>query len=112
MKVMYIVNTSFMVEPPVHERWYDLFANKFMPYLREAGFGGDDAQGQRKIVFTRVLTDNGDPHYTYSLQVEVSDTAEYRRFMQEVMGEYSSIAGPLFGEQALHFTSLLKKIDI
>ena len=109
---MYIVNTTFMVEPPVHDRWYDLFAGKFMPFLREAGFGGDDAQGQRRIVFTRVLTDNGDPHYTYSLQVEVSDTAEYQRFMQDVMGEYSSIAGPLFGKQALHFTSLLKKIDL
>lgn len=109
---MYIINTSFMVEPPVHERWYDLFGHKFMPYLREAGFGGNDSDGQRRIVFTRVLTDNGDPHYTYSLQVEVPDTAEYQRFMQDVMGEYSSIAGPLFGEQVLHFTSLLKKIDI
>ena len=67
---------------------------------------------KRRILFTRVLTDSGDPHYTYSLQVEVPDTAEYRRFMQDVMGEYSAIAAPLFGEQALHFTSLLKKIDI
>lgn len=101
-----------MVEPLVHERWYDLFVHKFMPYLREAGFGENTDGGQRRILFTRVLTDSGDPHYTYSLQVEVPDTAEYRRFMQDVMGEYSAIAAPLFGEQALHFTSLLKKIDI
>lgn len=101
-----------MVEPLVHERWYDLFVHKFMPYLREAGFGESADGGQRRILFTRVLTDSGDPHYTYSLQVEVPDTAEYRRFMQDVMGEYSAIAAPLFGEQALHFTSLLKKIDI
>ncbi len=101
-----------MVEPLVHERWYDLFVHKFMPYLREAGFGENADGGQRRILFTRVLTDSGDPHYTYSLQVEVPDTAEYRRFMQDVMGEYSAIAAPLFGEQALHFTSLLKKIDI
>lgn len=109
---MYIVNTTFIVEPPVHEQWYDLFVNKFMPYLRQAGFGGDTPDCQQRIVFTRMLTDNGDPHYTYSLQVEVTDTAEYQRFMQDVMGEYSTIAGPLFGEQALHFTSLLKKIAI
>ena len=53
-----------MIEQPVHERWYDLFVNKFMPYLREAGFGGEDAQKQRRVIFTRVLTDNGDAHYT------------------------------------------------
>lgn len=109
---MYIVNTTFMIEPPVHDRWYDLFVRKFIPFLREAGFGRDDTQKSQKIVFTRVLTDNGDPHYTYSLQVEVPDTAEYQRFMRDVIGEYTSIAGPLFGEQALHFTSLLKKIDL
>lgn len=109
---MYIVNTSFMIEPPVHDRWYDLFVRRFLPGLREAGFGTDDSGGQRRIVFTRVLTDNGDAHYTYSLQVEVPDTGEYLRFMREVMGEYTAVAGPLFGEQALHFTSLLKKIEI
>ncbi len=72
---MYIVNTSFMVEPPVHERWYDLFVHKFMPYLREAGFGESADGGQRRILFTRVLTDSGDPHYTYSLQSQVHDNA-------------------------------------
>ncbi len=109
---MYIVNTSFMVEVAVHAQWYDFFVRKFIPYLREAGFGSNDTEGQRRIIFTRVLTDNGDPHYTYSLQIEVPDTGEYQRFMQDMMSEYSTIARPLFGDQALHFTSLLKKIDI
>lgn len=108
---MYIVNTSFMVEPPVHARWYDLVMHQVLPFLREAGFG-EDENHPRRIIFSRVLTNSGDPHYTYSLQVEVPDTAEYERFMQEVMGEYQTIALPLFGEQVVHFTSLLKTIDL
>lgn len=103
---MYIVNTTFIVEPAVHERWYDLFVRQFVPFLRAGGFGSD----LTRMVFTRVLTDHGDPHYTYSLQVDVPDTAEYQRFMTEMIGEYASITGPLFGEQTLYFTSLLKKI--
>lgn len=105
---MYIVNTSFMVEPAVHGRWYDLFEHRFIPYLHSSGFG----RAPYRIVFTRVLTDTGDSHHTYSLQVEVPDTGEYQRFMQEVMGEYATIAGPLFGEKVLHFTTLLKPIDL
>lgn len=100
---MYIVNTSFMIEPPVHGRWYEFFTEKFMPRLAIEGF--------EEFVFTRVLTDNRDPHYTYSLQVHVPDIASYQRFMQDMMGEYSSIVMPLFGEQALHFSTLLKKIE-
>lgn len=106
---MYIVNTSFMVESAVHEPWYRFFVEKFMPYVRERGFGCD---GAHRIVFTRVLTDNGDSHYTYSLQVEVPDTAEYRRFESEILEEYVRICGPLFGDQALYFTTLLKKIAL
>ena len=105
---MYIVNTSFMVEPVVHSRWYDLFEHRFIPYLRSSGFG----TAPYRIVFTRVLTDTGDSHHTYSLQVEVLDTGEYQRFMQEVMGEYATIARPLFGEKVLYFTTLLKPIDL
>lgn len=101
---MYIINTTFIVEPPVHGQWYDLFLQKFVPFVRGAGFD--------ELVFTRVLADNGDAHYTYSLQVGVADLGDYQRFLQDVMGEYNAIAGPLFGEQALYFTSLLKRIEI
>lgn len=104
---MYIVNTTFIVESDVHGQWYDFFREKFLPYVHSAGFGGSE----KREVFSRVLTDAGDPHYTYSLQVEVSDTGEYQRFMADVIGEYATIARPLFGEKALYFTSLLKPID-
>lgn len=103
---MYIVNTTFIVEPAVHDRWYDFFHRRFVPYLLGAGFG------ERRLLFTRVLTDHGEPHYTYSLQVDLPDTAEYQRFMDEIMGEYAALSGPLFGEQALYFVTLLKRIDL
>ena len=85
--------------------------HKVVPFLREAGVG-EDEEHPRRIIFSLVQSNSGDPHYTYSLQVEVPDTAEYQRFMQEVMGEYQTIALPLFGEQVVHFTSLLKTIDL
>ena len=42
---MYIVNTSFMVEPSVHDRWLKFVTEKYIPALRARGFG--------KVVFTR-----------------------------------------------------------
>lgn len=93
-----------MVEPPVHDRWYELITGKVIPHLCRLGFA--------RPVFTRVLTNDRNAHYTYSLQVDMSDTAEYMRFMDEVIGEYSNIAEALFGENVLHFSSLLKKIEI
>lgn len=41
---MYIVNTSFMVEPSVHDRWLKFVTEKYIPALRARGFG--------KVVFT------------------------------------------------------------
>lgn len=102
---MYIVNTTFIVEQPVHDRWYDWFTTKVIPHLRREGFHG-------RMVFTRVLTDGGDPHHTYSLQVHVDDMPSYQRFANDLMGEYAMMAGTMFGEQALHFTTLLKKITL
>ena len=44
---MYIVNTSFMVEPSVHDRWLKFVTEKYIPALRARGFG--------KVVFTRAM---------------------------------------------------------
>lgn len=101
---MYIINTSFIVEPPVHGQWYEFFTMKFIPYLRENGF--------TNLIFTRVLTDENNPHYTYSLQIPESSITDYERFMNDAMKEYSAVAAPWFAEKALHYTSLLKIIEI
>lgn len=101
---MYIVNTSFMVEPKAHGQWYVMFTERFIPMLRAEGF--------EDLVFTRVLSNSGDAHYTYSLQVSVADIPSYQRFMDQIMGEYSNIVLPAFGQNVLHFTSLLKRIPL
>lgn len=101
---MYIINTSFMVEPKVHDQWYCMLTDKFIPMLRDEGFSN--------FTFTRVLTNNNDGHYTYSLQVNVADMPSYQRFMEQMIGQYTDIALPAFGENALHFSTLLKRIEL
>lgn len=101
---MYIINTSFMVEQKVHDQWYTMLTNKFMPLLRTEGFA--------ELTLTRVLTNGNDGHHTYSLQVNVPDIPTYQRFMEQMIGQYTDIAMPAFGERALHFSTLLKRIEL
>ena len=101
---MYVVNTSFMVNPECHDKWYELITGRLVPRMRGEGFAD--------YLFTRVLAEDSCPHYTYSLQVDATDIPSYQRFTEEIMGEYAEAAGPMFGEGVLYFTSLLKKIEV
>ena len=92
---MYIVNTSFMVEPSVHDRWLKFVTEKYIPALRARGFG--------KVVFTRVLSVEAEDHFTYSLQVNADD--------MELFAEYAATAGALFGQRVLWFNSLMKRVE-
>ena len=85
---MYIVNTSFMVEPSVHDRWLKFVTEKYIPALRARGFG--------KVVFTRVL----------SVEAEA-----YRLIVDELFAEYAATAGALFGQRVLWFNSLMKRVE-
>lgn len=101
---MYILNTSFMVDYDVHELWFDTFTKRFIPFLKENGFSG--------LVFTKVMTNESEGHFTYSLQVNMPDLSRYNEFNEQIMGEYNTIAGPVFGDKALYFCSLLKRIEL
>lgn len=79
---MYIVNTSFMVEPSVHDRWLKFVTEKYIPALRARGFG--------KVVFTRVLSVEAEDHFTYSLQVNADDMEAYRLIVDELFAEYAA----------------------
>ena len=45
---MYIYNTSFMVEAPVHDRWLALVRDKYIPFLKKEGFD--------RITLSRILS--------------------------------------------------------
>ena len=100
---MYIVNTSFMVEPSVHDRWLKFVTERYIPALRARGFG--------KVVFTRVLSVDAEDHFTYSLQVNADDMEAYRLIVDELFAEYAATAGALFGQRVLWFNSLMKRVE-
>lgn len=103
---MYIVNTTFLVDGSIHSAWLELVKGKFLPYLQK-----QKEEQQPQIVFTRLLSQECQEAFTYSIQFSVSDMEGYNRYMQELFPEYLEIATPLFGEKVLYFTSLLKRVD-
>ncbi len=100
----YIINTSFMVEGKVHEAWLRLMQERYLPFLVEQGF--------TRRIFTRMLASEQEAHFTYSLQLPIDSLEHYHRLIEEVQREYERSAQELFGEQVLHFTTLLKQIEI
>ncbi len=101
---MYILNTSFMVTPDVHARWYDFVTSKFIPRLQREEW--------EKLYFSRVLSDRKEDHYTYSLMIHLPDIPAYRKYTEELFDEYLEIAVPLFADKVFYLHSLMKKIDL
>lgn len=101
---MYILNTSFMVDHDVHERWLATFRGRFLPFLREAGFA--------EPLFTRVVSNDNEGHSTYSLQLPMADLSHYKEYTEEILADYAATTTPVFGEKVVWFVSLLKKVGI
>ncbi len=99
---MYILNTSFMVDYDVHDRWLSTFRDRFLPFLRESGFDG--------LIFTRVVSNDSEGHFTYSLQIPLADLSRHKEYTEEILADYAATIGPAFGEKVLWFVSLLKKV--
>ena len=92
-----------MVEYAVHARWLEMIKKNFLPFVRENGYGD--------LVFTRVLSNDSQGEFTYSLQVHIEDMGKYNDFTERVMEEYLAVYPAVFGEKVLHFSTLLKKIE-
>lgn len=97
---MYIVNTTFIISPSVHGAWYKFMTEKFIPTLTQ------------KRVFTRLLSEQVEKHFTYSLQVYIADMPAYKQFTEETLLEYQHFATEMFDAEAMHFTSLMKIIEL
>jgi hypothetical protein len=100
---MYILNTSFMVDYAIHDHWLDTFRGRFLPFLRGAGF--------ENMIFTKVLSNDAEGHFTYSLQIPLADLSRYKEYTEEILREYAETYTPVYGEKVLWFVSLLKKVE-
>ncbi len=100
---MYRLNITFIVAPRVQEQWLSLVGGKFIPALRERGY--------HKLVLSRVLSAQAEDHFTWSLLIELDSMDGYHDITGPAWDRYAEIAGPMFGEEVMHFTSLLKQHD-
>lgn len=93
-----------MVEPSAHGLWYEFITTKFVPRVKEDGFG--------EVIFTRVLSQQVEAHYTYSLQIHLDSMADFSRYQDEIFQDYIEITTPMFGTKVVFFNSVLKKIEL
>lgn len=98
---MYIVNTTFIVMPSVHGAWYEFVMEKYLPSINANPIYGN-------VCFTRLLSDQQEKHFTYSLQIHCSELEAYHNYMKVSLTEYSEFAAALFDVEVVHFVSLLK----
>lgn len=100
---MYIVNTTFIVMPTVHGMWYEFVTEKYLPSLEENPIYGT-------VRFTRLLSEQEEKHFTYSLQIDCKELSVYHNYMKVSLAEYSEFSHSLFDAEVVHFVSLLKLI--
>lgn len=101
---MYIINVSFMVSAPVHGNWHDFVHNKFIPELVKESM-------IEKVIFARVLGEEVQNHFTYSLQMYVKEISYYVRLRKGLLGDYQSFSTELFDTEVTHFITVMKIIN-
>lgn len=100
---MYIINTSFFVDHAAQNVWLKIIKEKFLPFL--------ESEGCRILAFTRVISNENQGHFTYTLMSEADDMGQYERYEKELLAEYHRLSSAMFGEKVTTFTTLLKKLD-
>ena len=100
---MYIVNTTFVIEPQVLPQWLDLIKQRYIPFLGSCGFG--------KSTLTQIISVEAVDHFTYSLQVRVEDITAYKKLTEELFNEYITVADAMFRTKVVWFNSLMKIIQ-
>ena len=101
---MYIVNTTFIVMPTVHGNWHNFMIEKFLPAIKANSVYGN-------FRFSRLLAEEVEKHFTYSLQIDCEDIPAYQNYMKVTLPEYTEFSTALFDAEVVHFVSLLKVIE-
>ncbi len=93
-----------MVSAAAHGNWYDFINNKFLPAL------GKEPMVE-KYVLSRVLGDEVQTHFTYSLQMYVEEISYYVRLRKSLLSELQTFSAELFDAEVNHFITVMKVIQ-
>lgn len=101
---MYIINISFIVSAPIHGAWYDFVTSKFIPAVKSD-------ERVIKTLFSRVLSQEIEQQFTYSLQIDVEQISYYTQLKGSVLAEYQQFSSELFDAEVTHYISILKVLQ-
>ncbi len=87
----------------MHGAWYEFMTKQFIPSL-------ESNAEYCSLRFTRLLSEQEEKHFTYSLQLDSSELSGYYHYIKNIMPEYVDFAKTLFDAEVTHFVSLLKVI--
>ncbi len=102
-EVKYIVNTTYIIMPSMHGQWYKFMMESFIPSIEKIDLYG-------KVRFTRLLSEQEEKHFTYSLQIDCYELRAYHNYIKVTLPEYVEFVSQLFDAEVTHFVSLLKMI--
>ncbi len=92
---MYILSVTYVVEPTSDTHFKVYFRDEITPMVEG-----------RAITLCRVLSEKHEGHFTYSLQIPITDMSDYstiKATIEKRLLKYN------FGESVLHFSVLMKR---
>ena len=90
-----------MVSQSVHGKWTEFANNTFIPKLEKEPM-------IEKIILAKVLGEEVQDHFTYSLQMYVPEISYYTRLRGGLIKDYKSIERELFSTDVTHFITVMK----
>ena len=90
--------------PTVHGNWHKFMIDKFLPAIEANSVYGT-------FRFSRLLSEDVEKHFTYSLQIDCKDIPSYQNYMKVTLPEYTEFSTSLFDAEVVHFVSLLKIVE-
>lgn len=92
-----------MVSAPAHGNWYDFITNKFLPQLEALPI-------VKKVVMSRVLGEQVQTHFTYSIQMHIEEIYLYAHLKKDILNDMQNFSAELFDTEVTHFITVMKVI--
>lgn len=100
----FIINTTFSVAKNENEAWVKWVKDEFIPFVESSGIG-------KSYLLTRVLMQNADDDFTYSLQINITDPQKSVLYDSLCQVTLEKQLAERFPNSVYFFKTVLKIID-